>query len=692
MANRYLVAAGTWNNSNTAIWSATDGGASGASAPTTSDNVFLTAASGAVTVTTAGTATAGNVDCTGFTGTLSWGGATSTTWAGSFKLVAGMTVSGVAFSTQTFTGAGSFQLTCAGKQFGNLTINAPGGTYQLQDDITIGSTGGATLTHTAGTLDTNGKTVLCGGFNSNNTNTRTLTLGSSSITCSTTSPWNVNATNLTVSANTATVTCSASGASFITWQTFNWNGMSVVFTGGTANTGVTTNLTFANFTFTGTAVKTGVLTLYGNITCTGTFACNGNSTTNRVLVASNTVGTARTITAATVSCSNVDFRDITGAGAGSWNLSAITGLSGDCGGNSGITFTSPTTQTSTGTASFTWSTHGWTSRVPLPQDDVVISNAFIAGRTVTQDMPRMGKNVTTAGSSGSFTFSISAGGTAADIYGNLTITTGCGSVTMTTTVNFIGAANQTITTNGVTFAGNSVVSIFRARLQMQDAWTMTSGTSGLQTTLAGYVDTQSFNLQTGLLSFGNTSNQNLLGTSTITCTSTTNGPTLGNSTTTSAGSATIVIGAASASTRSISLNSNTIGTLTYTVAGSTGKLSITSSGTIGALNFSDASNARTLRFQSGITCTIRDGSLFNVNGTAGNLMSIDTQSAGSPATLAITTGTVSCDYLSVKDNTASGTVPAYAGANGVLVSGTTNWLASSPPSSGTPNLLLMGIG
>jgi hypothetical protein len=155
----------------------------------------------------------------------------------------------------------------------------------------------------------------------------------------------------------------------------------------------------------------------------------------------------------------------------------------------------------------------------------------------------------------------------------------------------------------------------------------------------------------------------------------------------------IVVANASANQRDFVGNGSVFGMITYNVAGSTGLLYMRGTGdSILGFNFSDSSNARTLRFIAGTTFTIRDGTKFNVNGTSGKLMSIDTNTAGSAATLAVTTGTISCDYLSVKDNTASGTVPAYAGANGTLVSGTTNWLASAPPSSGTPNLLLMGIG
>lgn len=59
MANRYWVGgSGTWDNTSTANWSATSGGAAGASAPVAADNVFFDANSGtAATVSVAATAT-----------------------------------------------------------------------------------------------------------------------------------------------------------------------------------------------------------------------------------------------------------------------------------------------------------------------------------------------------------------------------------------------------------------------------------------------------------------------------------------------------------------------------------------------------------------------------------------------------------------------------------------------------------
>lgn len=56
MPNRFWVGGtGTWNGTNTANWSASNGGAGGASVPTSADNVYFTSLSGTGTCTTSGT-------------------------------------------------------------------------------------------------------------------------------------------------------------------------------------------------------------------------------------------------------------------------------------------------------------------------------------------------------------------------------------------------------------------------------------------------------------------------------------------------------------------------------------------------------------------------------------------------------------------------------------------------------------
>ena len=101
------------------------------------------------------------------------------------------------------------------------------------------------------------------------------------------------------------------------------------------------NLTFGAFkTCSFTLASTGTTIILNG------FTLSGNSSTNRVLVTSGTLGSSRTVTNTTGTFANADFRDITFSTNADY--SAITGKSGDCGGNSGATLTTGTTQTYTG--------------------------------------------------------------------------------------------------------------------------------------------------------------------------------------------------------------------------------------------------------------------------------------------------------------------------------------------------------
>lgn len=73
MANRYWVGgSGTWDTTATANWSASSGGAGGASAPTSADAVFIDANSGGGTVTLGENVSILSLTLTGFTGVLDW--------------------------------------------------------------------------------------------------------------------------------------------------------------------------------------------------------------------------------------------------------------------------------------------------------------------------------------------------------------------------------------------------------------------------------------------------------------------------------------------------------------------------------------------------------------------------------------------------------------------------------------------
>jgi hypothetical protein len=137
---------------------------------------------------------------------------------------------------------------------------------------------------------------------------------------------------------------------------------------------------------------------------------------------------------------------------------------------------------------------------------------------------------------------------------------------------------------------------------------------------------------------------------------------------------TIAVTAASASTRTFIGGGKTYDTLTYTVAGSTGQLTITGQNTFGTINFSDVTNARTLAMptSSGTTVT----GTFNVNGTSGKLMTVT-------GDLTKTAGTVSCNYLSISNSDAAGGAAFYAGANSTNGGSNTGWVFTAPPNAGS---------
>lgn len=187
----------------------------------------------------------------------------------------------------------------------------------------------------------------------------------------------------------------------------------------------------------------------------GALTIQGANEVSRIRVFSDITGTARniTVTGLAPTLANVNFRDINAVGGSPVAPWVGTSL-GDCQGCSNITFDAATTCSFPGTASVTWSTAGWTPRVPLPQDNVTIANAFIAGRTITADMPDAGKNITYS-CTGNPALAISA---VMSVYGNYQLAAG-----MTNTGSgyiFRGRTACTITTNGVLLNNGNITTDF----------------------------------------------------------------------------------------------------------------------------------------------------------------------------------------------------------------------------------------
>lgn len=178
MADRFVVPAGGMSNS-TATWSATSGGAGGASVPTTADSVFLDALSGQLT-TTPGFSFA-NFDCTGYTGTLTTTSTLTLGGAGTtFRLVVGMTVVVGTGDIVINSTAPNVNIYWGGHTaFDDLTLNSP---TTLQSTLTLGGAGSILACNNTGSLTSNGFNITTGSFALSTGGTLSPNLAGSTIT------------------------------------------------------------------------------------------------------------------------------------------------------------------------------------------------------------------------------------------------------------------------------------------------------------------------------------------------------------------------------------------------------------------------------------------------------------------------------------------------------------------------------
>jgi hypothetical protein len=460
--------------------------------PTSSDDVFFDAASGAVTVTVATvSANARSLNFTGFTGTFA--GSTNSTVAGSVTFVAGMTTT--YSGTMSITGTGT--LTSAGKTLGGVTINASGQTVTLGDALTL--SGGVTVT--AGTFTTNNFNVTATQLASSNSNTRTINLGSSTVTLTGTSAINFStSTNLTFNAGTSTVTTAGSVINAGSGQTFH----NVSFTEPNLVT-LTINgaNTFNNLTISGrTTAGIKALSVDSNQTINGTLTLSaGTNATARTFVRSDTIGTTRTLTCAAVaSLTDIDFRDITIAGA----AAPVSGTRlGDCRGNSGITFPAAKTVYYATTGGGNWgAANAWSftslgaadpTAFPLSQDTVIVeSSKPNTGSTITINAAYNIGTIDMSARTGN-TMTLATGSQTPAIYGNWINGTGT-TLTGTGVMTFAGRGNQAITSAGKTFTQGFTINTPSGSVTLQDAYVTSNTTAGGLILTAGTFDANNYNV------------------------------------------------------------------------------------------------------------------------------------------------------------------------------------------------------
>ena len=726
MANRYWVGgAGTWNTSTTTNWSATTGGAGGASAPTAADSVFFDQA-GTYTVTCSTrlcldlTVSAGVVTFSS-TGTLGISGSMTllagTVWTNSgittFNATATgktITTNGVSFASQiVFNGVGGgwtlgSALTTTNNSTGAITVTA--GTFSTSaSNYSLTTTAGSMLVN-GGTVSFNGSTVSCTptGGSALSISSGTLNLNTSAVALI---GGSLSFSGGTLNANSAIVTMSGSQSTPISFSgagTFSAGTSQLIIssaTGGTiagnGNTFYSVSATsttaaaaisilgantFTNLSITAPTVGVKSVAFTANQTVTGTLTATGGAITQRVMFKSSSVGTTRTITTAAISIPHCDFQDITAAGAaGTWSGTSF----GDCKGNTNITFAAAKTVYWNLSGAQLWSATGWATTAggtpaagnfPLAQDTATFTNTGSVTGTITISSDW---NIGTLDMSGRTTaMTLSAGtGIFPVIYGNFSSGTGTilsGSAIFT----FSGRNSQTILSNGISFTQSIKLDSLGGTLTLTDALSTSRAAPGAFSLNNGTINLNGKTLtisSTGTGSFdvpssGGTRDLTFNGGSVVSAAS---GSAFRNLTssgfTTTAGTGTGSISLTNAAAKTFQGNG-----VAYNCTlnqGGAGALTITGANTF--TNITNTVQPATVTFPSSTITTVTN---FSLTGTVGNLITINSSTAGTAATLSKASGAVSVSYLSIQDSTATGGA-TWTAISSTNVSGNTGWTFSS---------------
>jgi hypothetical protein len=503
-STRYWVG-GTGNWNDTARWSTSSGGVSGASLPRSHDDVVFDSLSNATAYTATVNAITGGNRCKALTvagplvGNVTLAGSTALFIHDDITLPAtGLTRTYTGAITLSGTGAGKTITTNGVALVSSTTINGVGAEWALADALNITS---GTLAIVGGSFDCDAYNLTCGSITSTTFGTRTIDLGSSTVTSS--GGFSLGATesaraNLTFVSGTSQINLSANSLTLSgNSQTFR----NVSFTG----TGITTAAinganTFNNLTVAGgTSAGISALSLAADQTINGTLTLSaGTNATMRTFVQSNTTGTTRTLTCAAFSGTDADFRDITIAGA----AAPVSGTRlGDCKGNSGITFVAGADKYWNLAAGGNWSAVGWAlssggavsnDNFPLAQDTCIFeAGSPNSGSTVTINA---NYNIGTIDMSARTTNTMTlAGSQSPSVYGNWTNGTGV-TLSGTGTLTFAGRGSQTITSAGKTFTQSLSINTPSGSVTLQDAFETNLSAANAITLRFGTFDANGYNV------------------------------------------------------------------------------------------------------------------------------------------------------------------------------------------------------
>ena len=702
MATRYWVGgSGNWDATSTTNWATSSGGASGASAPTSADDVIFDANSNSLllpfTVTVTGTSAAPAV-CQDFS-TGGAGGALDGAMTLSMGATAQLDVYGsmtLPASNLTWTGVTGalvlFRATTTGKTFTtngvtltatNITFNGVGGEWTLGSALTTSTNN--TITVTNGTFNTSASNYsVTTGVLTTATGTKTITLNASSITLAGSGALALISTSLTFNAGTSQITCSNAAPTFAGGGLTFYN---VSFTSTAVGTvTITGTNTFNNLTFTSlaaTGIKNIQITVNQTVSGTLTFGAANTAIRRMAIFTSVAPSAAITITlnGTLATLADVDFRGIGTAGTvGTWTGTRL----GDGQNNSGITFTAAANKYWNLAAGGSWSATGWAlssggavdvNNFPLAQDTVIIENTGLnTSATITVDTNWWWGNVDCSTRSNAYT--LAWGNSDPVIYGNFTLSSAA-TVTSTSTPNltfFNYNSTKTITTAGVAFPVTFGVASYLGTVQLLDNLNtstfgigLTTGTLDLNNNTLTCTTVSASNSNTRAIAFGTGkivltgNNASIWSTSTATNFTCTGTPTVESNYSGSTGTRTITMGNAGEA-NAISLN---------ITAGSDIVNLGTTGGSYKNINFTGFSG--TLTFNNSI-------SIFgNLTISSGMTVGSGTQNVGFTATSGtqlVTSNGKTIDYamtingvggtVSLADNLTIGSTRTFTLTNGTL--------------------------
>lgn len=569
-----------------------------------------------------------------------------------------------------------------------IQFNGAGGTWTLGSGI---SNFGA-ISLITGTLNLGGYSITGGKFISGSGNTRSLTTGVNTINLSDPAPWVVNnaGNGLTLSITSSTINFSFRSPTVDLGDGHNYGALT--FTNPTAGSNVIAGdsvIASLSISPPDSPSETNLVLLNG--LQVGTFNVTGFTSTARLLIRSNTPGTARLLTV-TGSWSpaipdNIDFKDIN---YNSGILNVSTTNCGNFGGNTNIIFRAGrTVYWNLGGTSRRYYDNGWaltsggaanSSYFPLAQDSIVLDGVVPSFFIINEEYSVTNVTINTANA---FTFSVDIPSKRFNVLGNWVHSGGVSFASSSTgNINFGGLNTQTITTNGINFGsvdlefdgglvsgGQTVqlvdnvtttgaVRVYNCYLTLNGKTLTCNDIQGIAPPLGNYA----------YIDYGTNSTLVLTGAGTVF-----QGPLAPYSVSVNA-----TVSCTSASTKTVNLyyianpftlNNGGVGPL---IIGNVGFSAYSIDG------ISNSVSPGAITFSVGQIVGV---STFNVSGTSGSPITINSDTPGLQATLyKVGGGTVNSSYLTVQDSVATGPVGTVWNALLSTNNGNnTGWNFTAPP-------------